>query len=105
MYTKPMANAKRILIETESRETFVVRTSSPRVAIAYCESCAIETEMLDLNAAVTRSGCGAREIIREIDAGRVHSSQTPSGHLLICANSVERVETVLKTGEELTSHE
>jgi hypothetical protein len=83
-----MTNTKRILIETDSRETVVVRTSSPRIVIAYCESCCIEAEMLDLNSAVTRSGCGARELIREIDAGTIHSSQTPTGHLLICANSL-----------------
>jgi hypothetical protein len=100
-----MVNAKKILIETECRETVVVRTSTPRVVIAYCESCTIETEMLDLNAAVTRSGRGARELIHEIDSGRVHSSQTPSGHLLICANSVQPADANLKTGEELLCHE
>jgi len=98
-------NTKRILIETDSHETVVVRTSSPRIVIAYCESCGIEAEMLDLNSAVTRSGCGARELIREIDAGSVHSSQTPTGHLLICANSLQRAETTLETREDFIRDE
>jgi hypothetical protein len=87
--TKMNTNAKRILIETDRRETVVVRASSPSVVIAHCKGCAIETEMLDLNSAVTRSGCGARELIHDIDTGSVHSSQTPSGYLLICANSLD----------------
>jgi hypothetical protein len=44
--------------------------------------------MFDLNSAVSFSGVGARELIRQIEAGTVHSSEMASGHLLICKTSL-----------------
>ena len=81
-------DTKRILIETESREIFIVRMNGKEVIRGFCGSCAAEAEMFDLNAAVSFSGIGARELIRQIEADTIHSSEIASGHLLICETSL-----------------
>jgi hypothetical protein len=82
------SRAKRILIESESIETLVVRVAGRAAATGYCDRCLKDTAMLDLNSAVTVSGRSARDLIGEIETGPLHSSQTSAGHLLICALSL-----------------
>jgi hypothetical protein len=83
------ANAKKILIETESTETLTVRfIGSHRSVNGFCDRCDRDSEMHDLNSAVSISGRGARDLIGEIAGGQLHTVQTPSGHLLICGNSL-----------------
>ena len=86
-----MTNTKKILITTESREIFIVRINGKEIFRGYCESCAAEAEMFDLNSAVSFSGLGARELIRQIEAGTIHSSEIASGHLLVCRNSLKEL--------------
>jgi hypothetical protein len=81
-------NTKKILIETESREIFIVRRNGKEIIRGSCRSCAVEAEMLDLNTAVSFSGLGARELIRQIEGGGIHSLEIESGHLLICKTSL-----------------
>ena len=84
------ANSKTILIETERTETLVVRIAGNVSPVKeYCECCGTETQMLDLNSAVTLSGRGARDLIHEIETGLLHSAQTLRGHLLICTISLQ----------------
>lgn len=46
--------------------------------------------MLDLNLAVTIFRLSLREIVRQIEAGVFHSTETESGHLLVCQNSIQK---------------
>jgi hypothetical protein len=46
-------------------------------------------EMLDLNMSVTDFGSGMREIIRQIETGAIHSTETTGGHLLVCQKSLQ----------------
>ncbi|HUR99036.1 MAG TPA: hypothetical protein VMZ26_13300 [Pyrinomonadaceae bacterium] len=80
--------AKKISITTESRETFIVRRIGEFGVRGFCESCAGDGEMLTLDAAAVVVGRPTRELIREIDAGIVHSIETVSGRLLVCAASL-----------------
>ena len=89
MYTKQMANSKRILIESETTETFRLRVSGPQVARLYCPECETVEEMVDLNSASDISGTAARELLGLIVAGALHSPDTARGHLLICRASLE----------------
>lgn len=77
----------KILIQTDRTETLILKTG-PRVTRFYCPECLQDTAMLDLNSAVTLSGRGARELIRELESGSIHSSQSPEGYLLICSRSL-----------------
>jgi hypothetical protein len=95
-----LANAKKILIETESTETLIVRLAgSYRSNNSYCELCDCESEMHDLNSSVSLTGRGARDLLREIELGLLHTVQTSEGHLLLCGNSL-RATPVSSSSEE-----
>lgn len=86
-----MVLAKRIWIESESRETFIVRVSGNSGLPGFCEACSAEVEMLTLDDAVRYTGRSIWELIPQIESGAVHSIEVASRHLLICKNSLERV--------------
>lgn len=82
-----MANAKKILITTETSEIFILRVNRQRAVTGFCAGCAAETELLTLDEAVSVSSRTALELIEGMRSGAVHYIETPSGHLLICLNS------------------
>jgi hypothetical protein len=84
-----MAISKKISITTVSREILIVRTNEGQNRKKFCADCAIETEMVDINSAVTIFGVGTRELMRLAEIGLIHSIETGSGHLLICVNSLK----------------
>ena len=90
MYTKTMANAKKILIESETTETFRLRITGPQTMRSYCAECGRIEEMLDLNSAADVSGADARELFSRIEVGELHTPEVSNGHLLICRNSLEQ---------------
>lgn len=84
-----ISNAKKILIETETTETFRLRITGPQTMRSYCPECGRIEEMLDLNSAADASGSAARELLGLIAASVLHSPETARGHLLICRGSLE----------------
>lgn len=94
-------NARKISIETERSETLVLRLSGEAAITAFCEVCKAESKMLDLNSAVNYSGRPARMLMREIESGAIHATETASGHLLVCAESLLDVKSPSESaGEE-----
>ena len=89
MYTKPMVNAKKILIESETTETFTLRIRGLQSVRLFCPECEAIEEMVDLNSAADVSGAAARELLRRVESGELHSPETPSGHFMICRGSLE----------------
>ena len=89
MYTKTMANAKRILIETETTETLRLTITGPYTKRSHCTTCGRIEEMLDLNSAADISGTPARELIALLQNGQLHSPESDDGHLLVCRASLE----------------
>ena len=83
-------NARKILIETDVRETFSIRIGRSHVVRSYCEACGADDEMIDLNAAVTATGIAASKLLDRIAAGVLHSPKSVTGHLLICLSSLKR---------------
>ncbi len=84
-----MPNTKKILITTESREIFIARRGEQRTIRGFCETCAAEVEMLPLDEAVSFTGKSTLELIRLTEAGAIHPTETASGHLLVCQNSLK----------------
>lgn len=80
-----MANAKKIVITTESHETLILRLGSQKRAFGLCEQCRKEVEMLTVDQAVSISGVKTSELVRRIELGEIHGIETQSGHLLICS--------------------
>ena len=82
-----MTFAKKILISTESREIFVLRTGKNVIARQFCASCMRDCEMLTIDQAVSVSGIGTKEIIR-LANGSLHAIETDTKHLMICFASI-----------------
>jgi hypothetical protein len=83
-----VADPKKILITTESRETFVLRTSTKGRALGHCARCGQEVEMLSIDQAVSASGIKTSDVIMKINREEIHGIETESGHILICAKSL-----------------
>lgn len=83
-------NAKKILIETETHEIFVVRVSSRSGLRGYCALCAADGDLLTLDESVAFSKTGTLELMDIIRAGSIHSLEASGGHLLVCKNSLEK---------------
>ena len=83
-----VADPKKILITTESRETFVLRTSTKGRAFGHCARCGREVEMLSIDQAVSASGIKTSDVIGKVNREEIHGIETESGHILICAESL-----------------
>jgi hypothetical protein len=84
-----MVNAKKILIESETIETFTLRIKGSQTVRLYCSECDVIEEMLELNDAADVAGVPAREVLGLLAASVLHSPETTQGHLLICRASLE----------------
>ena len=91
-----MSKTKKILITTESFETFVLHVNSKGRAVARCSQCENEVEVLGIDQAVTTSGLRTNELIRRIEMGEIHGIETQAGHLLVCGDSLR----TYRKGEE-----
>ncbi len=56
--------------------------------------------MLTPDQAATIASVSSRMIYRRVEAGEMHYLETPEGHLLVCANSIELNSTVAQQGAE-----
>ena len=83
-----MKNAKKIVIRTESHETFILQTNSKGRAFGRCRQCDREVEILSLDLAVSASGIKTSELVRKIERKEIHAIETGSGHILICSESL-----------------
>ena len=55
----------------------------------FCEQCAAEKEFVTLDDAVLFSGLAARELVRQVEDGRLHFLETSGGHLFVCQKSLK----------------
>jgi hypothetical protein len=86
-----MKNSKKTLVTTATSEIFIIRRGAVQKTIrAFCPNCQIQTEMLELNSAVTAFRIGARRLIGQIEIGAIHSTETANGYLLICEKSLRQ---------------
>jgi hypothetical protein len=91
-----MANAKKILIRTESHERFIVRRRFPVDSQQICAVCSTRACGMTLDDAAIFYGVSALELIRGIESAAVRAYGTAGGHLLICQKSLE----ILCNGEK-----
>jgi hypothetical protein len=82
------AKAKKFLITTVSHEIFIVRLNRHTMLHGFCPVCGAEVEMLTFDMAVSASGIGGREVIRQLATDEIHAIETANGHLLLCRRSL-----------------
>jgi len=96
-----MANAKKILITTESHETFTLRMHSRERAFGFCRSCEQNVEIVTLEQAVWMTQTPTRELLRMIDTQLIHATETDSGFILICVNSMGKEKAAARSSNEI----
>lgn len=77
---------KKSVITIETWQKTVIRYDlRPEV---WCEHCAATVERISLEQSAHILQTSERAIIRRIETGEVHFTETPEGKLLICGNSL-----------------
>ena len=74
----------RIRIDTQR---ILVVSRGDRPDVDWCESCGSQVNTITPSEAAIAANVDVRTVYRWIEAGRVHSVQTPEGFLLVCLNS------------------
>jgi hypothetical protein len=82
-----VATRKTTRVFIERREFWVVRRPGD-VWLAPCAGCGGEVEQLTTERAARAAGLGLRALCRMIEAGLLHSTETPDGVLLVCVNTL-----------------
>lgn len=83
-----MTLAKKILIQTETREIIILRAGAAGGITGYCEQCGRDAYLLTLDQAVSLTGLSTKELFELSEKGSVHAIETESRHLLVCAESI-----------------
>lgn len=79
----------KIITETERKISFVFRRAPVR---SFCARCDASAEMLTINEAANRSEKIWREIVDLIESGELHSTETETGEIYICARSLSVIK-------------
>jgi len=85
-----MTIAKKILITTESHETFTLHINSKNGAVGFCDRCNARVEIMSLEQAVSLTGIHTRDLVRLVDTAQIHAIETNTGHYLVCSDSAKK---------------
>lgn len=75
-------------IEFESHELTVIRVRHSQTLTAFCAFCEIKVRHLSVARAAAVLGVSETAVFRLVESRAVHSTETASGALLVCGNSV-----------------
>lgn len=79
-------------MKTRTEITFemdrLVIVGTHRGSLQWCDNCHKRVDMMTTDQAAIIASVNSRTIFRWADSGRLHSSETPEGLLLICPNSL-----------------
>ncbi len=79
-----MKTKRKVELTIETEERFVIKKSGG-FCIGRCSLC--DGQMMTQEEAMTIAGISSRILHRWVEAGKVHSSETIEGFLLVCLNS------------------
>ena len=82
-----MATRRTTRVFIETHERWVVRRPDG-LRRAWCAGCGAQAGQLAAEEAARAAGLTLRALCRMIEDGRLHSTETPDGALLVCVNSL-----------------
>jgi hypothetical protein len=94
-----VANAKKIVITTESLDVFTLRIVGGG-AFGCCGKCGKELAMLTFDQPMSISGLKIGELVRRAETEATDAIGTGSGHLLICLASIAAIKDGSKMEKE-----
>lgn len=82
-----MKRRTEITIETD-RLLVVARSGRHLNSLSWCPGCGFRVQMMTTDDAALASRVNSRTIFHLIEAGRLHSTETAEGLLLVCPHSL-----------------
>jgi hypothetical protein len=83
-----MKEKKRLEIVWETHEITRISFNQNRRATFFCQSCRSDAPHLSVAEAAVAANISEAAVFRLAEAGRIHSTETGNGSLLICAESL-----------------
>lgn len=83
-----MRKTKTIKIRTETRELLIITSVGVLKDFSWCDRCQSEIIWLSFRDAAKANEISEGELSMLMEAGRIHFSEMPDGHLLFCSNSI-----------------
>ena len=80
---------RRTVISYEKLESCTYRLPGAQPLVGFCEQCATEVGWITPYQALALTGLTLREIFRRIEAHKIHISETASGLVLVCPESLK----------------
>jgi hypothetical protein len=78
---------RRTVVTLETNRVLVFRRRGGPI-LAWCEACARQVQMLTPDEAAVLSHSSPRAIYRQMEAGKVHFTETADGRTYICLSSL-----------------
>jgi hypothetical protein len=78
----------KFIHQTERKISFALHREPLRF---FCHACEDQSEMLSINEAAQRTTKSWREIVYLIENGELHSTETESGEIYVCAASLSTI--------------
>lgn len=82
-----MRKTKRTKITVETERLLVISRGRGAVE-GWCEACGAAARLVGLDEAAAASGQSQRQLVRRLEDGTLHFTESPRGRLLICLNSL-----------------
>jgi hypothetical protein len=79
---------RRTEITIKTDRLLVFRQGRRHHTPVRCADCDTETPMLTIDEAATLCRLSTLAVFRLVEAGQIHFTETPDGHLLICPDSL-----------------
>jgi hypothetical protein len=84
---------KRIARITVETERLLVIPRSKTSFDGWCGQCQAEVKLIGLEEAAAIAGASQRAVFRWAEAGEIHFTETASGRVMFCLNSISRPGT------------
>jgi hypothetical protein len=95
-----MRQSRRTTIVVETERLLMVRSQRQSTAVErWCDDCGAMVTMAALELAATVSATSQREIVRRVESGALHVTESADGVLLICLPSLWPRTTTDAKGE------
>ncbi len=81
-----MKRTRRTTVTVEVERVMVLRSSPGSSAVMWCRACARQVVMVSPEGAALAIGCSVRTVLRDVEAGHLHGTESLDGRLRICVN-------------------
>jgi hypothetical protein len=75
-------------ITIETHEITIIRVSTRQTTTAFCRDCQANVEHFSVARAAAVLKISETSLFRLVEDGKIHSTETAAGRLLVCGNSL-----------------